>query len=491
MQWFDGFTHTHRFKLVPPTNGDFITNVKYNSRHQCNSMIEKVRKTGAFDDICFGQKQDPCQSLFRKAMSTYHVAQKSRDLRGLEDINVGVTLHDHIPGMPTARNEEEGSPGAKSLWLKSDNSWLQEIDASTLEPVGVADQQKLHPELKGNLSGAHMRTDPITGDYFNFNLELGPKPTYRIFKVSASTGKTTILATLKGIRAAYLHSFIITEKYLILCIFSAYYAKGGAKILWTKNLVDAIDFDSHEKTKWLVIDRYHGKGLVAVFESDPFFAFHCVNAWDEPSSGEEDKGRTDVTLDICTYENLDILKRFWYSNMKSTSPSALNYAGENATRARTSLHRYRLPGIGNSTVSSTSGKPTGQAKLIFAAPKADSMDLPTFNPTLACKPTRYIYGVTDCGNSVFFDGLTKFDTLTRTAKKRIQHAQSPGEPIFVADPKEGGEEDEGVLLSVVLDGVGGRSHLLCLDAKTFEEVGRAEMESPVGFGFHGHFVGGK
>ena len=69
------------------------------------------------------------------------------------------------------------------------------------------------------------------------------------------------------------------------------------------------------------------------------------------------------------------------------------------------------------------------------------------------------------------------------------HAQSPGEPIFLADP-DGVDEDDGVCLSVVLDGTKGKSHLLVLDAKTFEEVGRAEMEVVVPFGFHGtHFAG--
>ncbi|KAI4196281.1 MAG: hypothetical protein LQ350_006652 [Teloschistes chrysophthalmus] len=485
--WFDGFTQTHRFELVPPSSGNSITSVKYSSRHQCNEMLEKVRKNGTFEEICFGQKQDPCESVFRKAMSTYHAATKSRQDAGLEDVNVGVTIHDHIAGMPTVR--KTGSPTTDSLWLKSDNAWLQEIDASTLEPVGVCTQQKLHPELKGTLAAAHMRTDPVTGDYFNYNLEFGRQATYRFFKVSASTGKTEILATVRGFRAAYLHSFVITEKYLVFCIYSAYYAKGGVKILWTKNVVDAIDYDPNEKNKWLVIDRHHGKGLVAVFESDPFFAFHCVNAWDEPSTTEE--GKTDITLDISTYENLDILKRFYYENMKSTSPSALNYAGpQHAGRARPSLHRYRLRSIADITISVTDAKASKAAELLFAAPNALSVELPTFNSALACKPSRYIYGVTDRGNSVFLDGLAKFDTETKEAKLWIRHAQSPGEPIFVADPEPKGEgsEDAGVLLSVVLDGKAGRSYLLCLDAGSFEEVGRVEMEGVVGFGFHGHFV---
>ncbi|KAI4173897.1 MAG: hypothetical protein LQ343_002665 [Gyalolechia ehrenbergii] len=166
-------------------------------------------------------------------------------------------------------------------------------------------------------------------------------------------------------------------------------------------------------------------------------SFHSVNAWDEGSSTQ--KGKTDVILDLSTYENLDILKRFWYENMKSTSPFTLAYTGEHAGRARCSLRRFQLAGIGTSTVS-TSSKPW-EAELIFVAPKADSVELPTFNSNYACNSSRYIYGISDCGNSTFSDGLTKLDTLTRSAKTRIRHAQSPGEPIFADDPDR--KEDDG------------------------------------------------
>lgn len=85
------------------------------------------------------------------------------------------------------------------------------------------------------------------------------------------------------------------------------------------------------------------------------------------------------------------------------------------------------------------------------------------------------------------DGLLKYDSQTRTAKTWKVHAQSPGEAIFLPDP-EGDGEDEGILLSVVLDGVAGKSYLLVLDAKEFVEIGRAEMVTVVSFGFHGAHV---
>lgn len=62
----------------------------------------------------------------------------------------------------------------------------------------------------------------------------------------------------------------------------------------------------------------------------------------------------------------------------------------------------------------------------------------------------------------------------------------PCEPVFVAAP--GAQlEDDGVILSVVLDGMRGTSFLLVLDVATFIEIGRAEVPHHVPFGFHGQY----
>jgi beta,beta-carotene 9',10'-dioxygenase len=62
----------------------------------------------------------------------------------------------------------------------------------------------------------------------------------------------------------------------------------------------------------------------------------------------------------------------------------------------------------------------------------------------------------------------------------------PGEPVFVASP--GAEaEDEGVLLSVVLDARTETSFLLVLDAQGLGEIARAAVPQHVPFGFHGSY----
>jgi torulene dioxygenase len=50
------------------------------------------------------------------------------------------------------------------------------------------------------------------------------------------------------------------------------------------------------------------------------------------------------------------------------------------------------------------------------------------------------------------------------------------------------KEDEGILLSVVLDGETETSYLLVLNAQTMKEVARTVLAQPIGFGFHGNFA---
>lgn len=369
----------------------------------------------------------------------------------------------------------------KTLCNKTDYSLFQMLDPETLEPVGVARQSVLHESLKGPLSGAHAKTDPVTGDVYNYNLTPGKTGTYRVFTVSAATGKTSILATISS-SAAYLHSIFLSENYVILCVWNSFYKAGGASLLWTKNMLDAMrTFDKSEPATWYVVDRHPGgKGVVATYQSDPFFCFHSINAYEQPSAS--DPCKTDIVADLCSYSSLDVLHRFYIDNLMSSSPSAKAYSDPSNLSSRASFSRFRLaqlPITPNSTPL--------RAELVFSEKPGLAPELPSMNNSLRGKAYRYVYGVTDTGKSTFFDGLIKYDVEARTSTIWSVFGQSAGEPIFVADPRAE-DEDAGVLLSVVLDGIAGKSYLLVLDAKTMTEVGRAKVDGVVGFGFHGTHV---
>ncbi len=210
----------------------------------------------------------------------------------------------------------------------------------------------------------------------------------------------------------------------------------------------------------------------------PYFAFHSINAFEEPNA--EDPGKTDLVLDVVAYDNLDVIKRFYIDNVMSDSASARDFTDFST---RPAYRRFRLPKL----PSEPNAKPL-RAITEFSGEKGLAPELPIINGTLATKKHRFVYGVTDSGKSTFLDGLVKVDMEERTSVFWNEPAQTPGEPIFVADPSRPEKEDAGVLLSVVLDGFGGKSYLLVLDAETMKEISRANVNGVVGFGFHGVHV---
>lgn len=468
--WFDGFSQTHRFQIL---SSEDSTRVLYNSRFGTDALLEHVRTTGEVGKFGFGQKRDPCKSVFKKVQTEY-VPPIVPD-----SVNIGVTLSVNMPGLdhdPNGSNERWAN-GIRTLYAKTDYNGFQKLDPETLEPIGLASQQSLHPDLAGRMAASHARSDPVTGDMYNFNLNIGAESTYRVFGVSASTGKTTILATFTGV-PAYLHSLFITEDYVLLCVWNSHV---NPSELLSGSFMDSImPTDPSKPAKWYVIDRKNGKGLVATYDSPAFFCFHTINAWEEPS--KEDPTQTDIVADLVRMDNTDFLKFLYYENMKSSLPSAKQFAASRGETLRSTITRFRLPAL-----PSVPSSETLHATVEWSACKAFSPELPTMNPAFVTKNYRYAYATTFGGEATLTDGIMKFDCETQETSRWVRHGHSPGEPIFVANPK-GESEDDGVLLSVVLDGLQGYSYLLCLDARNLTELGRAEVKGVVGFGFHGQHV---
>lgn len=76
--------------------------------------------------------------------------------------------------------------------------------------------------------------------------------------------------------------------------------------------------------------------------------------------------------------------------------------------------------------------------------------------------------------SYFADSLVKIDTHKRSSKVYKPTMDSLfSEPIFVARPGSTAEDD-GVLLSVGMDGVKRKSYMVVIDASNMEEIARAK-----------------
>lgn len=462
--WFDGFTQVYRFQLLPEAHGS--CKVVYNSRRQCDGLMEHARKTKRLDNITFAQKRDPCEGFFGKLKAVFF-AGISEDRA--ENANCGVTIHTPVHG------------NSGLLETRTDRNQLKTIDRETLEPVGVTDQRALHPSLKGALSCAHAQFDPISGDCYNFNLDFGRFATYRIFRHSAETGEADILATISAadVPPAYLHAFFLSENYVILCVWNAHFAVGGLKVLWERNLLDAITpFDTSQPVHWFVVDRNGSRGLVKRFSSRAMFAFHTVNAYEEM----RDDGSCDIFCDVVEYSSTNILHGIYYDGLVSDGPKA----GDRTVK-ESLLTRYKLAEVPSRGSWNLAKDKACAAEVILS--RQFNGDLPTINGTFKLKPHRYVYGISDRGKSSFYDCIIKVDTHAQSRTMWCKDKHTPGEALFVPDASRGEKEDGGWLLSCVLDGETGTSYLLCLDAETFEEVGKAKVNAAVGIGFHGAHIG--
>ncbi|KAI1389263.1 torulene oxygenase [Hypoxylon trugodes] len=491
--WFDGFGHTHRFDIIETGDTKSPVRVEYSSKRQSPELFEAVKRDGRKPDVGFGQKRDPCIGLFGKVMSVWRSSSEIRGpSKGPNFDNVCVTVNANVPVLLSGATESGHRGGIKSIWLGTDTGLMKEVDQDTLEPIGVAHQTKLHLDLKGPLSCAHAQRDPETGDFFNYNLEMGRCPAYRVFRANASTRTTDILATISGpdIKPAYNHSFFLSPSFVILCIPSTHLSFYGLSVPWMGNVADAIEpFNESKLCKWYVVDRLKGRGVVATFDSPAGFFFHSINSFEECN---EKTGDIDLYCDVIEYPNTDVIRAFDMDVILNRGDAARNYWGDEERGrnclARLTRRKATIPRMNSLDGNVSTTQVTSEKIFEIKAPHAG--ELPIINPLYATRNYRYAYSISNRGYSTFFDAIVKTDLDKREASFwENPKGHTPGEPIFVPRPRAQGEkeldEDDGVLLSVVLDGVGKTSYLLCLDAKTMKELGRAECGFPVAFGFHG------
>lgn len=407
--------------------------------------------------------------------------------------NVCVTVHTDLPGFTSnSRKERSGHRGNKSLYLATDASIIQEILPETLEPIGLARQHSLHPLLKGPLSSAHAQRDPKNGDLFNFNLDMGPFATYRVFRTNAADGTTDILATISAfdLKPAYIHSFFLSPSFLILCVPSSHIGYLGILVPWKGNVVDAIESFSPSRTcKWFIVDRRGNRGVVGTAESPAGFFFHTINSFEEH---DDSTGDINIFCDVIEYPSTDVIRAFEMDVLLNTKGKedihVMDHQRIRNCLPRLARHKLRV------VANKRRDAPRANWEKVFEIKAPHAGELPTINPAYATRKHRYVYSLATYGYSTLHDVIVKTDVSTRQIISwRGPAGHTPGEAIFVPRPKQLGDgggdaeedEDDGVLLSLVLDGFGKTSYLICLDAKTMKELGRAVCDWAIGHGFHG------
>ena len=288
-----------------------------------------------------------------------------------------------------------------------------------------------------------------------------------MFRVN-SDGTSDILAEFRD-TPVYIHSFSVTENYVILMLFPQ--VLNAISILLNNSFIGGLSFNHKMSTKIYVISRKEKK-IAAVYEADPFFCFHTINAFEDPRADE-------INIDLCRYANGNVVHEFYIRKMATKSAQFFS---------EVKAYRFTLGRFSNALGEyslHTKTFPRASARTISVA----QIELPSISPTYRLKPYRYIYGVSqnpDFGDHLF-NALVKIDISTGEEIYWAIPQLVCGEPIFVKDP-DGDTEDAGSLLSVVLDATAKKSFLAVIDARSMKEVARATVPQPVPLGFHGKHI---
>jgi len=408
--WFDGFAMLHRFAF---TEGS----VSYANRFLESRAFRAAAEQG---EIAYSEfATDPCRSLFQRVSAMF--SPKLTD-----NANVNLTrLGERFISM-------------------TETPLPVQFDADTLAAAGVAF------EAPGQLTTAHPHRDRATNGMLNYAARLGPRSSYRFFLLRPASSKPELIARGAVREPAYMHSFGLTRRWLVLAEFP-FVVNPLRLALSGRPYIENYRWKPELGTRFQLFDRSTGEA-VGPFETDARFGFHHVNSYEEGD---------DVVIDISTFPDAGIVEDLYMERLRAGKPVAPGH-----------LERFRVsPGTG-----AVMSEPLIQ----------ESMDLPRINYARCNEgPYRYAWGVGFGGG--WIDRIVKADVVERRSTVWSEEGCYPGEPVFVAAP-DGGEEDAGVLLSVVFDGRRGNSYLLVLDARSLDELARAEVPHHIPFGFHGDYA---
>jgi beta,beta-carotene 9',10'-dioxygenase len=323
------------------------------------------------------------------------------------------------------------------------------LSPQSLETLGVFGYDRA---LSGQISTAHPHYDAKRRCHYNYIADLSLKTVYRVCAIG-DDGTERVVVNIPVERPAYMHSFGMSEDHLILTEFPLVVNPIDLR-LSGKPFIRNYRWEPERGLVSHVIEKDSGR-LVRTARTDATFAFHHVNAFAEGDG---------LAVDVITYPDATIIDQLYLAQLRASAPLT-------ATGA---LTRFRIPLAGNAPVT---------RRVLADIP----LELPRINyEQHAGKPYRYVWGTGIQAKGDFLDSIVKIDTGSGAVLTWYFAGLYPGEPVFVPSPSAQAEND-GVLLSIVLDTARDRSFLLVLDAASLAEMARAEAPHAIPFHFHGNY----
>uniref|UniRef100_A0A665VSM6 Beta-carotene oxygenase 2 n=1 Tax=Echeneis naucrates TaxID=173247 RepID=A0A665VSM6_ECHNA len=470
--WFDGMALLHQFKIC---NGQ----VTYKSRflssdsYQANSEHNRI----AVSEFGTVTMPDPCKNFFQRFLSRFEIPKPT------DNANVSFVTY------------------KGDYYVSTETNIMHKVDPETLETTKKVDWSKF---IAVNGATAHPHTEPDGTSYNMGNSYSGKGAYYNIIRVPPT--KSTEDETLEGAtvlcsipsadktKPSYYHSFAMSKNYVVFIEqpIKMDLLKIVTGKLRGKSISAGFSWDPKLNTVFHLIHKQTGTVSSIKYVAKPMSTFHQINAYEEDGFLIVDMCASDDGQAIANYniqnlrksgEALDEVyntlcrvfpRRFVLPlNVDDDTPYSqnLNQPGSSATAMRISQHK----------VFCTHEDLHGEDLHQYGGLEFPQINYGKYNT----RPYRYFYG---CGfRHLVGDTLIKMDLKGKRMKVWEHPGLYPSEPVFVPAPNAT-EEDDGVILSVVITPHKDKgTFLLVLDAKTFEEVGRAAVPVNIPYGFHGTF----
>ena len=413
--WFDGLAMLHKFSFN-------AGKVSYSNKFIKSNAFIKTKEKGKISFREFAT--DPCRSIFSRVSSVF-------SFETTDNTNVNITRIDN------------------KFIAMTETPIPIEYDPKTLDTIGVL---KYDDKLLGSLTTAHPHYDQNTNESFNYLTHFSRNSKYNVYRITA--GKTrNLIASIEVKTPSYMHSFGLTEHYIILVEFPLV-VNSLDLLLSGRPFIENFRWKPEQGTKFTLINRLDGN-VVGIYSCEPFFAFHHINAFEVDNN---------IVIDMITYEDNSIINSLYLDILRGNEPMDIP------------VSQYR-----RFTISLDNGS-VGY-KIIH-----EGLELPRINSHLNMKNYDFLYAVGMSSVTSFTNRLVKINVQTGDFVSWSEQNCQPGEPVFV--PRLGAKrEDDGVILSVVLDPNSGQSFLLILDSKSFKEIARALVPHHIPFGIHGQYYG--
>mmetsp|Transcript_34947 Transcript_34947/g.62905 ORF Transcript_34947/g.62905 Transcript_34947/m.62905 type:complete len:607 (+) Transcript_34947:67-1887(+) len=375
-----------------------------------------------------------------------------------------------------------------------DGVFETEFDPDSLETLGRMEYKNSNRE--NTFSGAHKQpalAQEGCGSTFGWQGALSSNPfipenervTLNLYRDLPNLTRQFIGQTFTH-AVPVIHSFGVTKNYILLVVpsltvdmtdflysFAHENASGLSFLKWSGNRKSMIHvFDAHSMDPL--------KAPIRSFVTESMYMNHHINAYEDEKTGE-------VTMDLIGYTDGSFILNphgFGNTDVMKDGPTRRNIS-HSQTPGRIRRYKLDMTGVGPhvATYENITAQDTDSGWEYY-------IEMPRFNERrLRGSPYRFVYGMSSHRqlHNDQLPNIVKVDLQNGGASTEwYKRHHFPSEPIFV--PRPGAtDEDDGVLLSVVLDGVAEMSYLLIIDAKTMTTLAKAYTPSTMPCDVHGQF----